>query len=284
MNKYIETYQPFKNGPMLVNVIEPFTAEDFTMSEVFIGGAEEAHETYTKHRRFAKRYVEGGRRIEWTESALDDLLGDLSEAWEDSTDRLGKEFKRRWNHFGGGFGNRKVPGFDDTFADWIAFGLSKRVELTARSPKAETRQLEIDATRERVRRHVTSEQAVTDWLEAYNKEWTDYAAWTAEMLTAHVAELIKELRVNDEWLDEQMAQDDVDKLQVMSAEIDTINAEIKVLTNRKVKLRESIYDKSRSVLETHLTATQDPVLKAVFDAAIESVKGEKPVMRTIFEH
>ena len=57
-----------------------------------------------------------------------------------------------------------------------------------------------------------------------------------------------------------------------------------MLTNRKVKLRESIYDKSRSVLETHLTATQDPVLKAVFDAAIESVKDEKPVMRTIFEH
>jgi hypothetical protein len=284
MNKYVETYQPFKNGPLLVNVIEPFKAEDFTLSEVYVGGAEEARETYTKYSRYAKRYVEGGRRVELTENAFTLLLDELGETWVDSTDRLGKEFKRRWNHFGGGFGNRKVPGFDDTFADWITLGISKRVKLTSKSPKEETRQLEIDATRERVRRHVTSEQAVEDWVDAYNKEWADYTAWTAEKLTEYVAQLIKELQVNDEWLDEQMAQDDVDKLDAMNAEITRIEDEIKGLVNRKVQLRERIYDKSRSVLETHLATTQDPVLLAVFEAAIESVKDEKPAMRTIFEH
>jgi hypothetical protein len=283
MNKYIETYQPFSNGPLLVHVVEPFKAEDFAINEVYVGGAETAEETYTKNRRFPKRYVEGGRRVELTETALADLTSELSAAWDDSTDRHGKEAKRRWNRYGGGFGNRSVPGFDDTFVEWHSFGISHRVKLTAQSPKAETRQLEIDATRERVRRHVTSEQAVADWVDAYNKEWTDYAAWTAEKLTEFVAELIKELRVKDDWLDEQMAQDDVDRLEAMNAEIAEISDQIKVLTTRKVQLRERIYDKSRRVLETHLTATQDPVLKAVFDAAIASIKDEKPSMRRIFE-
>lgn len=280
MNTYIETYQPFSGGPQMVQVIKPFTAEDFDIGDPFIDGAVEAHETYGKR---GKRHVSGSRRLDMAETAFAALLDDLSTMWKDGTDFRGKEFKRRWEANSRAYGARTVPGFDETFADFTAWGISKRIELKSRSPKHETRQLEIDAMRERARREITSTQAVEDWLTEYNAEWQAYAKWSTEKLTEYVAELVKELRVKDEWIDEQMSQEDVDNLDAMNTEIESINEQVKVLNTRKVQLRESIYDRSRRVLETHLTNTQDPVLKAVFDAAIKSVKGNKPSMRSIFE-
>jgi hypothetical protein len=280
---YVETYQPFSSGPMLVHVVRTFTGADFDITEPYVGGAETAHETFTKYHRFPKRYVEGGRRVEPTEVALAGLMSDLAESWKEGTDHTGQVQKLRWTTFGGGFGGRSVPGFDDTYAEWTTNTISKRVKLTAQSPKPETRQLEIDATRERVRSYVNSDEAVAQWVDDFNQSWADYAAWTREKLVEYVAELVKDLRVKDDWLDEQMPQADVDRLNNMNDEITQINDQIKVLNTRKAQLRERIYDKSRRVLETHLTTQQDPVLGSVFKDAIASVKGERPAMRGIFE-
>lgn len=276
MNTFIETYQPFPNGPVMVRVLKPFVANDFEFGPIHMSGPLEAEYTFGTDGR---RNVVASRLVNPTMDVEATLLHELRELWKDGTDYSGKHPKRRWLERSsmGNSNTPEVPGFDGVYAEWQYGGMEDRQEMRGKSRKAESRQIELDAMHTRARRAVESATAMAGWVNAYNDKWSEYADRTAERLIKYVGDLVVNLRVKTEWLEENMVQEDVERVQAMEAEITSIDDQMKTLRERKRQLTERIYAKDRSTLERHLQAQQDPVLQALFTTAIERVRDEKSV-------